>query len=172
MVGSLASLPSTRLDGMAEQNLVVRKVDFADPRDSERYLALLDGYASDPMGAGRPLTRTVRERLLIDLSQHPGAHCLLAEHGDMAVGFATCFLGYSTFRARRLLNIHDIAVLPEWRGNQVARRLLAAISELGRELECCRVTLEVREDNRRARKVYEHAGLMPSQCNLSMELPL
>jgi ribosomal protein S18 acetylase RimI-like enzyme len=114
----------------------------------------------------------VRERLVTDLASHPGAYCLLAQHADEAVGLATCFLGYSTFRARPLLNIHDIVVLPGWRGKNVARHLLAAISELGRQLECCRVTLEVREDNTRARKVYESAGFAPAQCSLFMEKPL
>ena len=89
-----------------------------------------------------------------------------------AVGFATCFLGYSTFRARPLLNIHDIAVLPEWRGKSVARGLLEAIAALGRRLDCCRITLEVREDNPRARRIYERAGFVPAQCSLFMERPL
>jgi ribosomal protein S18 acetylase RimI-like enzyme len=157
---------------MGEETLAVRRVDFGNARDSEQYLTLLDTYASDPMGAGKPLPSSVRERLVTDLAGHPGAYCLLAQHGDEAVGFATCFLGYSTFRARPLLNIHDIAVLPGWRGKNVARHLLAAISELGRQLECCRVTLEVREDNPRARKVYESAGFAPAQCSLFMEKPL
>jgi ribosomal protein S18 acetylase RimI-like enzyme len=157
---------------MREEALAVRPVDFGNARDSEQYLTLLDTYASDPMGAGSPLPCSVRERLVTDLAGHPGAYCLLAEHGDEAVGFATCFLGYSTFRARPLLNIHDIAVSPGWRGKNVARHLLAAISELGRQLECCRVTLEVREDNPRARKVYESAGFAPAQCSLFMEKPL
>ena len=157
---------------MREETLAVRLVDFGNARDSEQYLALLDAYASDPMGAGSPLPSSVRERLVTDLAGHPGAYCLLAEHGEQAVGFATCFLGYSTFQARPLLNIHDIAVLPEWRGKAVARHLLAAISELGRQLDCCRITLEVREDNPRARQVYESNGFAPAQSSLCMEKPL
>jgi len=157
---------------MTEKPLIVRAVDFGNARDSERYITLLDAYASDPMGAGRPLPGAVRERLVTDLAGRPDAYCLLAEQGERAVGFATCFLGYSTFLARPLLNIHDIAVLPRWRGKTVARHLLVAISELGRQLECCRVTLEVREDNLRARKVYENAGFAPAPCSLFMEMPL
>lgn len=142
------------------------------PRDVERYLALLDAYARDPMGAGGPLPAEVLERLPRDLAGHPGAHCLLAEHGTSAVGVATCFVGYSTFRARPLLNVHDIAVLPAWRGRAVAQRLLEAIGALGRRLGCCRITLEVRDDNLRARRLYERAGFAPATCSLFMEKPL
>lgn len=157
---------------MPEMAVLIESVDFANARDVAQYLELLDAYARDPMGADHPLPTTVRERLASDLVDHPGAHCLLARHGDTPIGFATCFLGYSTFRARPLLNIHDIAVLPEWRGRSVARDLLAAIAELGQRLDCCRITLEVREDNPRARSIYESAGFVPAQCSLFMEMPL
>lgn len=157
---------------MPEHILAVRPVDFGNPRDAEQYLNLLDAYASDPMGAGQALPGAVRERLATDLARHPGAYCLLAEHSEQAVGFATCFLGYSTFQARPLLNIHDIAVLPEWRGRSVARDLLVAITNLGRQLDCCRLTLEVRDDNPKARKVYESAGFVPAQCCVFMEKSL
>ena len=157
---------------MTEQRLRVRRVAFGEPRDVTAYLDLLDAYARDPMGAGRPLPEAVRTRLAADLAALPGTHCLLAERGAEAVGFATCFVGYSTFQARPLLNIHDIAVLPEWRGRSVAQALLEAIVELARQLGCCRITLEVREDNPRAHAVYERAGFTAAQCNLFMEKTL
>jgi ribosomal protein S18 acetylase RimI-like enzyme len=157
---------------VTEQRLRVRRVAFDEPRDVAAYLDLLDAYARDPMGAGRPLAEVVRTRLAADLPGIPGAHCLLAEMGAEAVGFATCFLGYSTFQARPLLNIHDLAVLPEWRGGSVARSLLDTIAELARQLGCCRITLEVRGDNPRARAAYERAGFTAAQCNLFMEKTL
>lgn len=157
---------------MPEHTLTVDPVNFSDAEEVALYLDLLDAYARDPMGAGQPLPVAVLGRLATDLARHPGVHCLLARADGMAAGFATCFLGYSTFRARPLLNVHDIAVLPEWRGRSVARTLLAAIADLGQELDCCRITLEVREDNPRARRVYEQAGFTPAQCSLFMERPL
>lgn len=157
---------------MAEPAFRVRRVAFERPADVAAYLDLLDVYARDPMGAGQGLSPEVRERLPADLARHPGVHCLLAEQDGVAVGVATCFLGYSTFRARPLLNIHDIAVLPAWRGRSVARTLLSAIDALGRELGCCKITLEVRDDNPRARGIYEHAGFRPAPCSLFMEKPL
>lgn len=157
---------------MADRGIGIRAVDFSERTDVARYLALLDAYARDPMGGGQPLPVTVLERLPRDLAAQPGAHALLAEQGDRAIGFVTCFLGYSTFRARPLINIHDIAVLPAWRGQSVAHRLLDAVAQLGRELGCCGITLEVREDNERARAVYRQAGFAPATCSLFMERSL
>ncbi len=157
---------------MTERTTRIRRVDFNDPSDAAAYLGLLDAYARDPMGAGQALPATVRERLIPALAQRPGSYALLAEIDDTAIGFATCFLGYSTFQARPLLNIHDIAVTPDWRGHGVARALLDAIADLGASLDCCRLTLEVRPDNPRARKVYRDAGFAAATCETFMEKPL
>jgi len=152
--------------------VAVRQADLGVREDMDCYLHLLDAYARDPMGAGTSLPADVVGRLHRDLPNHPTVHALLAFAGDKAVGFATCFLGYSTFRAMPLLNIHDIAVLPAWRGHAIARLLLSETEALGRSLGCCRITLEVRDDNPRARSVYDKAGFVPATCNLVMEKTL
>jgi len=64
-----------------------------------------------------------------------------------AAVLAVCFTGFSTFRARALYNIHDLAVLPAWRGRGVGRRLLRAVEAQARERGYCKITLEVRADN-------------------------
>jgi ribosomal protein S18 acetylase RimI-like enzyme len=150
----------------------VRPVDFDDPTDVAHYLAMLDRYARDPMGAGRALPESVRIKLPGDLAANPAAHCLIAlEHGQ-AVGFATCFVGYSTFRARPLLNLHDIAVIPAARGRGIGAAVLEAVDELARRLDCCKVTLEVRSDNAGAQRVYERAGFVSAECDRFMEKEL
>ena len=136
----------------------VRPADLSRPADARDYLELLDAYARDPLGANRPLAEEVRRRVITDLRGHPTASLFLAFEAGRAVGFATCFRGYSTFRARPLLNIHDIAVLPDRRGRGIGRRLLEAVAEHGRRLGCCRLTLEVREDNAEAKGLYRSFG--------------
>jgi ribosomal protein S18 acetylase RimI-like enzyme len=157
---------------MPEATIAVRLADFEVAADLARFVDLLDAYARDPMGRGEPLAARVRERLVHDLPHRPGLYGLLAEHQSQAIGFATCLLGYSTFRARPLLNVHDIAVLPRWRGCGVGRRLLEAAADLGRRLDCCRLTLEVRPDNPAAQRLYARAGFVPATCSLFMERPL
>jgi GNAT superfamily N-acetyltransferase len=141
----------------------VRQADLAKPADAKSYVMLLDAYARDPLGQGWALPRRVRDKVVEDLQRHPGARIFLAVLGDVAVGFATCFLGYSTFRAAPLLNIHDIAVLPEYRRHGAARALLRAIADGARREGCCKLTLEVREDNPAARALYAAAGFGPAQ---------
>ena len=157
---------------MPEAVVAVRPVDFGDEAELAQFVGLLDAYARDPMGAGTALAPEVRERLMIDLPRRQGLHGLLAEAGDQAIGFATCLVGYSTFRARPLLNVHDIAVLPDWRGLGIGGRLLEAAAELGRRLDCCRLTLEVRPDNPSAQRLYARAGFVQAACSVFMERPL
>ena len=129
---------------------------------------LLDAYARDPMGGGAGLPAEVRARLPDDLRQRTArgaALVLLARQdgpGGEAIGVAVCFLGYSTFRARPLLNLHDLAVLPDARGAGVGLALLEGVADRARARGCCKVTLEVREDNAVARRLYARAGFVDS----------
>src|SRR5438093_4884598 len=79
-------------------------------------LALTAAYALDPMGNGGPLSTESLERLIPGLKSHPTTLIFLAYVEGKAVGIATCFRGFSTFRARPLIIIHDLAVRPEHRG--------------------------------------------------------
>lgn len=130
-----------------------------DRAEHQRAVAdLTNAYAMDPMGNGKPLAASVRDSLIPGLRQHPTTLIFLAYEENQPVGIATCFRGFSTFAARPLINVHDLAVLPEHRGQAVGRRLLAAVEAKARQLGCCKVTLEVQENNHRARSVYAAAG--------------
>jgi len=119
---------------------------------------LIDAYARDPMGNGRPLSDEVRRALIPGLRQHPTTVIFLAYEGEKAIGIAVCFLGFSTFAARLLINIHDLAVLPTHRGQGIGRLLLDEIGRKARDLGCCKLTLEVLENNHTAKRLYESAG--------------
>lgn len=130
-----------------------------DREDHQRsVLKLIDAYANDPMGNGKPLPAEIKEALIPGLKNHPTTLILLAFFRNEAVGIAVCFIGFSTFTARPLINIHDLAVLPGSRGVGVGRKLLATVEDKARGMNCCKVTLEVLENNHRALKVYAAAG--------------
>jgi len=80
--------------------------------------------------------------------------------GDRPVGAAICFIGFSTFAAKLLINIHDFVVLPASRGKGVGRRLLDAVEGKARELGCCKLTLEVMDNNHHALRMYQAAGFV------------
>jgi ribosomal protein S18 acetylase RimI-like enzyme len=121
-------------------------------------LELTDAYSRDPFGDGKPLDPDVRERLIPGLRKHPTTMIMLAFDGDRPVGAAVSFVGFSTFAARPLLNIHDLIVLPGYRGKGVGRSLLDSVEHKARELGCCKMTLEVLDRNERALRAYESFG--------------
>jgi GNAT superfamily N-acetyltransferase len=138
-------------------DLTIALADYAEPRDAADLVALLDAYARDPMGGSEPLRDDVKARLASDLAGNPQAFSLLARLDDRAVGLANCFMGYSTFAAAPLVNIHDLAVLPDARGAGIGKALLAAIEAEALKRGACKITLEVLSGNP-ARHLYAREG--------------
>ncbi|UCD30965.1 MAG: GNAT family N-acetyltransferase [Desulfobacterales bacterium] len=134
------------------------EADLSLTEHQHAVVELIDAYAIDPMGNGKPLSAEARRNLIPGLQKHPTTLLFLAYQEGKAMGIAVCFLGFSTFTARPLINIHDLAVLPAYRGHGAGRRLLQEIERKARDLGCCKLTLEVQENNHRARKVYAAAG--------------
>ena len=137
----------------------VRAADLTRAADRAALVAVLDGYARDPMGGGQALAPDVAATVADRLAAVPTARVWLASAPDGApAGIAVCFIGFSTFAAEPLLNLHDLAVAPAHRRHGVGRQLLAAVEEAARALGCCKVTLEVRDDNAAAQRLYRALG--------------
>lgn len=136
----------------------IQIADLTDPRDASDLVELLDAYAMDLMGGGAPLADSVKSRLAGDLAAFPTSLVLLARMDGIAAGAAVSFLGYSTFAAAPLVNLHDFVVAPRFRSRGVARAMLDRLVEEARDRGCCKITLEVLENNRRARTIYAQAG--------------
>ena len=143
---------------MTDDAISITEADLSNPLHQAATVLMMDAYARDEMGDGRPLSHWAREHLIAGLREHPTTLVFLAFRGDEPVGIATCFRGFSTFAARPLINISDFFVLPACRGHGLGRRLLEAIEVRARALGCCRLTLEVQENNHRARAIYGAAG--------------
>ena len=136
----------------------ILRADLGDEAHRAALVAVLDSYARDPIGGGTPLADEVKERLAPELAKLPNALILLAFDGEEPAGLANCFFGFSSFAARPLLNVHDLAVIPTQRGKGIGSRLLAEAERYAREAGCCRLTLEVQESNERARGLYRSFG--------------
>lgn len=132
--------------------------DYHNPRHAADLGHLLDSYARDPMGNGAPLPDHVRENLAAELARQPSAFSILVYVDDTPAAFANCFMGFSTFQCRPLVNIHDFAVHPDFRGRGLARQLLQKIEEIAAERQCCKITLEVLEGNPVAQAAYRKFG--------------
>lgn len=142
-------------------SLTLLAVDFKNEAISAAWLDLLDHYAHDPMGGGTGLSGYAKANLVRELAGLPTFHGALAFDGENAVGLINCFAGFSTFAAKPLLNIHDIVTRADWRGQGVGQALLGWAETRARSLGCCKLTLEVLSNNRRALRSYEQAGFAP-----------
>lgn len=143
---------------MHRGQISIVEADLSRPEHQQDTVYLLNAYAMDPMGDGRPLSDTAKREVIPGLRQHPTTMIFLGYRDGEPVGLAICFRGFSTFAARPLVNISDYFVFPEHRGAGIGRELLAAIERRARAMGCCRLTLEVQENNHRAKAVYAAAG--------------
>jgi ribosomal protein S18 acetylase RimI-like enzyme len=110
------------------------------------------------MGGATPLREDVKARLPSDLARRTGTCVLLARVEGVPAAVAVAFEGYSTFEAKPLLNLHDFVVAPRFRGRGIALRLLERLEAEARSRGCCKITLEVLENNTRARGIYARFG--------------
>ena len=136
----------------------VKVVDFHDPVQQLELIGLLDMYARDPMGGGEALADEVKRRLCSDLANFPSAVSFMAYVSGQPVGLLNAMMGYSTFKAKPLMNVHDIAVMPASRGRGIGQALLTAAESYAFGHGCCKLTLEVLSGNHSAMRSYERFG--------------
>jgi ribosomal protein S18 acetylase RimI-like enzyme len=140
------------------QAVEIIEADLHETENQQAVVRLLDAYSMDPMANGKPLSKAVRRALIPGLMAHPTTLIFLAFQQASAIGIAVCFFGFSTFAARRLINVHDLAVLAPYRGQSVGRQLLNTVEQKARQTGCCKLTLEVQEKNVIAMRLYESIG--------------
>ncbi|WP_439134012.1 GNAT family N-acetyltransferase [Pseudomaricurvus sp.] len=132
----------------------IRLADFSQQADRLALQLLMQEYASDPMGGGQPLSSDIVESLPDKLHHYPGAFSVIAWSGEKAVGLINCFETLSTFKARPLVNIHDVIVSKSCRGKGISHQMLERVEVIAKDRGCCKLTLEVLQGNERARQVY------------------
>jgi len=131
-------------------------------------VSLLDAYAQDPMGGGAPLSEFAKAHLVAELAKRPQAFSVLAFWGPergLPIGLVNCIEGFSTFACKPLINVHDVAVLPAYRGQRVAEKMLKLVEQIARERGACKLTLEVLQGNVGARKLYQRVGFSNYQLD-------
>ena len=144
-------------------SIEILQADLDDTEHADAVLSLVNTFAIEPVSGGTGLDKEVLDALIPGLRAHPTTLIFLARQKGIYMGAAICFLGFSTFYARPLVNIHDLTVLAEHRGKGIGRLLLSAVEARARELGGCKVTLEVRADNEGARRLYASEGFTNSK---------
>jgi ribosomal protein S18 acetylase RimI-like enzyme len=166
-----------RIQGNDPAIRVIRVV-WSDPVQTRDWLNMLDSYARDRMGGGRGLSPYARAHLVAHFGSLAHAFALLAYIEAEPVGIANCIESFSTFACARVINLHDFAVDPGWRGRGIGRMLMDAVEAEARQIGCCKLTLEVLEGNLPALALYRKVGFCRYQFDentggaLFMEKPL
>ena len=134
----------------------VIQIDYL--KQGDELVSLLSAYAQDPMGGGTDLTNHVKQNLALELSKIPHAFSVIAYSDDTPVGLINCFEAFSTFSCQPLVNIHDVAVLNEYRGQNISQLMLDKVEDIAKQKGCCKLTLEVLTQNTIAQASYKKFG--------------
>ncbi len=141
---------------MAKVEVIVG--DIHNEAHQKAMLNQLDFYRQDPMGGVGAMSEELAEKVIAGLKNQSNYLFFLAYCDGELAGFANCFINFSTFKAKPLVNIHDIAVSPVFRGKGIGRSIMKAIVQHAKDNEYCKITLEVRNDNPKAMQLYESLG--------------
>lgn len=134
-------------------------VDLSCKENADKLCELIDTYMIDPMGGAlSKLTDEKKSKLIDGLKRCSSSLIFFCNDNNYTVGASVCFIGFSTFLARPLINIHDLIVLPQYRKKGVGTALMLAIEQKAIEIDCCKITLEVRYDNIVAKNLYKKNG--------------
>ncbi|MFK5913013.1 MAG: GNAT family N-acetyltransferase [Woeseiaceae bacterium] len=139
-------------------NIKLNIVDYQDSKQGRELIELLNIYALDKMGGGESLSSFVKENLVSELSKTPNAFSIICYAKEKAVGLINCFQGFSTFKCKPLINIHDVIVLKEYRGLGLSHEMIKKVEEVAIERGCCKLTLEVLTNNDIAKSSYRKLG--------------
>ncbi len=134
------------------------QADYNNAQHADDILLLLNGYAIDPMGGGEPLSDYVKQNLIIELRKRTDVFSVLCYVDDKPAGIVNCVEGFSTFKCKPLINIHDCGVLPEFRGKGISGKLFEEVEKIAVARGCCKLTLEVLEGNTVAQNAYKKLG--------------
>lgn len=147
---------------MRDHSIDIIPCDFDNPVHCEALVNLMNEYITDRMGGGVPYTEEQKLKLVQGLRDHPSRLVLFALAGSQFIGLTNCFINFATFSVKPYINIHDVIVLNSWRNRGVGRAMLEKVIEKAAELECSKVTLEVRDDNANAKHLYKSLGFADS----------
>ena len=136
------------------------------------FLALFTEYTRSLGTAGTPSDVPIPANLVEAIQKRNDVVVFLAYEEKQPAGFAVTVEGFSTFRAMPSLNIHDLGVSSRFRGHGVGKTLLNAVRDEADKRGCCKLTLEVYENNTRAFSLYQSMGFSTLSGNDDTEQTL
>lgn len=150
------------MNPVEEYLLTITTADLTNKDHCSYIVALVNEYRCDPMGGNLGvIAKESEQELLHGLRDHPSSVVYFVCYNGTIAGMAVCFIGFSTFKTKRLLNIHDLILFKMFRNKGIGTWFLQQIAAEVSKVGYCKLTLEVRTDNVSAKKVYRKAGFTP-----------
>jgi len=143
---------------LINMNIEVVLADYTKEKHQKEIPELLDLYASDPVGGGKPLSDEVKSRLVHELAKLPHSFSVIAYVDEKPAGLVNCLYSFSTFICKPIINIHDVVVSSEYRGFGICQKMLEKVEVMARRHGCCKMTLEVLSKNEVAKTAYSKFG--------------
>ncbi|WP_299692129.1 GNAT family N-acetyltransferase [uncultured Vibrio sp.] len=125
----------------------IRRIETESIEDKGIFESLFREYLS---GFSAELNPTVISQLFA----LPYFHGFISCVDNKPAGFAVCFESFSTYRAQRVMNIHDFMVSDNFRGKGLGKAQLNGVEQYCRDNGYLKITLEVGDDNLAAKKLY------------------
>lgn len=141
------------------------EADLSNAQHAQAYLTLMSHYASDPMGGSEDLSDFVKQNLVPTLLKRNDVFVVLVFKDKQPAALLTAIEGFSTFSCKPLLNIHDVVVHKDFRGQKLTTLLFSEIERIARSRDCCKITLEVLEGNTIAKNAYQKQGFSGYQLD-------
>jgi ribosomal protein S18 acetylase RimI-like enzyme len=148
---------------MYKYPLEIIPIDFDNSAHCEALIRLMTEYITDKMGGGEPYTEEQKIKLVEGLKHHPSKLIYLARSDNQFIGLINCFINFATFTVKPFINIHDVIVTDAWRNNGIGRQMIRKVIDMAEEMDCSKVTLEVRADNHNAKYLYESLGFKDAE---------
>jgi len=143
----------------------VRAIDYSNAAEATDLMMLLNHYARDPMGGGKPLATEVQSTLIDELGKRDFFNSAIAYVEGRPAALVNYAEGFSTFAAKPLINVHDLVVHADFRGQGLSHKLLQFVQKEARARGCCKLTLEVLAENEIAKSSYRKFGFEPYQLS-------
>ncbi|NRA67367.1 MAG: GNAT family N-acetyltransferase [Pseudobacteriovorax sp.] len=102
---------------------------------------------------------TKRENLLRDgFSDIPKFEVIIAQDNENVMGYISYTWRYSIWKAETFMQIDDVYVKSEYRGQNIGQKLMLKAQEICQSKGVSQIKWEVEQDNDRALKFYEGLG--------------
>lgn len=123
--------------------------------DIAQLLPLIAGLAAHH---GDIATVTVTDLQRDLFGPHPWFYILVAERGDVLVGYVALLPLAQLHFGKRGMDMHHLFVQTPQRSQGIGRSLIAAAQDFARNLGCCYLTVGTHADNLRAQATYPALG--------------